>query len=24
VFGGLYLPHLREAVYQNLINVEKP
>jgi alpha-amylase/alpha-mannosidase (GH57 family) len=23
VFGGLYLPHLREAVYQNLINVEK-
>jgi alpha-amylase/alpha-mannosidase (GH57 family) len=23
VFGGLYLPHLREAIYQNLINVEK-
>ncbi len=23
VFGGLYLPHLREAVYENLIEVEK-
>ncbi len=23
VFGGSYLPHLREAIYQNLINVEK-
>ncbi|MEN3013767.1 MAG: alpha-amylase/4-alpha-glucanotransferase domain-containing protein [Endomicrobiia bacterium] len=23
VFGGLYLPHLREAVYENLIDVEK-
>ncbi len=22
IFGGLYLPHLREAVYQNLINAE--
>lgn len=23
VFGGLYLPHLREAIYENLIKVEK-
>ncbi len=23
VFGGLYLPHLREAIYSSLINVEK-
>ncbi|MCS7151942.1 MAG: DUF1926 domain-containing protein [Endomicrobia bacterium] len=23
VFGGLYLPHLREAIYEHLINVEK-
>ncbi len=23
VFGGLYLPHLREAIYENLIEVEK-
>jgi len=23
VFGGLYLPHLREAIYENLIGVEK-
>lgn len=24
IFGGLYLPHLREAIYKNLIEAEQP